>query len=265
MSTRPAVLAAASPWVRDRLAGERREGSIVHAGPQAVYLTVDDTVLAVVARDGVRVPCGAFTTLGTLTDLDGTGSLPVAGNGARIGGGSLHIGAAEIRIGRLVDTRAPRIDPADSPELRARLSPPDLGGELPVGALDALRAADPSSVERLLGLGSGLTPLGDDVLCGWLATMVAAAHRCGEPVAARVLELAPDRTTALSTTLLRRAVEGEVLPQFARVVRQLQAPSTATEPAQSVAALAGVGHTSGAGMLLGLTLALDHLASRSCP
>lgn len=269
MATRTAVLAAASPWVRDRFAAPPRDGVVLHGGAQAVYVRVDDTVLAVVARGGVQVPCGAHTTLTSLIGLDGSGSLPSAGAPVRLGAGTLSIGAADVRVARLVDARAPRFDVADAGAMLARLRSvpldPAVVAELPADALDRLRDGDPTSLDDLLGLGSGLTPLGDDVTCGWLATMVAAGQPAAAPVRDRVLEIATARTTALSATLLLRATEGDVLPDFARVLRQLRRPTSPEEPAASVAALARIGHTSGTGLLLGLTLALDHLVSRSCP
>ncbi|RLV56114.1 DUF2877 domain-containing protein [Aeromicrobium phragmitis] len=269
MAARTAVFAAASPWVRDRFAESPRDGVVLHGGAQAVYVRVEDTVLAVVARGGVQVPCGAHTTLASLTGLDGTGTLPSAGAPVRLGDGSLSVGSADVRVARLIDARAPRFDATDASAMLARLRTvpldPAVVGELPADALDGLRDGDPSALDHLLGLGSGLTPLGDDVTCGWLATMVAAAHPAAAPVSDRVLQIATARTTALSATLLHRSTEGDVLPNFARVLHQLRQPASPDEPAASVAALARIGHTSGTGLLLGLTLALDHLVSRSCP
>ncbi len=67
---------------------------------------------------------------------------------------------------------------------------------------------DAASVASLVGRGEGLTPLGDDVVCGWLA-----AHRgAGTPtpeVDDAVRRLLP-RTTTLSASLLVCALAGEV-------------------------------------------------------
>ncbi|WP_293782276.1 DUF2877 domain-containing protein [uncultured Aeromicrobium sp.] len=269
MPARPPVLAAASPWVRDRLAEPRRDGVVLHGGAQAVYVRVDDAVLAVVARGGVQVPCGAHTTLTSLTALDRSGTLPRAGQPVWVGDGVLAIGTSEVQVARLVETRAPHVDAKDAPAMLTRLRTmpldPAVVAELPARALDGLRDGEPSAVDHLLGLGSGLTPLGDDVTCGWLATMVAAGDPHADPVRERMLQIAPGRTTALSATLLRRAAEADVLPDFVRVLCRLRRPEAGAEPAASITALARIGHTSGTGLLLGLTLALDHLVSRSCP
>ena len=65
----------------------------------------------------------------------------------------------------------------------------------------------------LVGRGDGLTPLGDDLLCGWLALHRAAGIETTEvDVAVRDCL---DRTTLLSATLLDCAIAGEVVPEFA--------------------------------------------------
>jgi len=115
------------------------------------------------------------------------------------------------------------------------------------------RALDPADATRLVGRGGGLTPLGDDVLCGWLA-LHRAAGRATLVMDAAVRALLP-RTTLLSATLLECALHGEVLPEFAAYVAELGGPH---EPDRA-AALAAVGHTSGAGLLYGALLALAEL------
>ena len=76
------------------------------------------------------------------------------------------------------------------------------------------RPADrPPTSTRLLGRGPGLTPLGDDVLAGWLATR----PRLGRPdtVLAAAVRRRLGVTTLLSATLLDCALRGEALPQLA--------------------------------------------------
>ena len=100
----------------------------------------------------------------------------------------------------------------------------------------------------------GLTPLGDDVLCGWIATHRAAG--VPTPEVDRAVRAGLHRTTLLSATLLDCALHGEVLPELGRFLR---AVGTAAEPGRA-ADLRAVGGTSGAGLLLGARLALDDLA-----
>ncbi len=120
-----------------------------------------------------------------------------------------------------------------------------------VGLVPRVTAA---TVGQLLGRGAGLTPLGDDVLCGWIATHRAAG--VPTPEVDRAVRAGLHRTTLLSATLLDCALHGEVLPELGRFLR---AVGTAAEPGRA-ADLRAVGGTSGAGLLLGARLALDDLA-----
>ncbi|WP_338748915.1 DUF2877 domain-containing protein [Janibacter alittae] len=265
--TRVELAAAAPRWVRDLLAAGSGEATVVHAGPDALYLALDSDVLAITTRAAVQVPCALRTTLSTTADLSASGEVPPVGTAIPIVARRVHLSGATVRIGRTIDTTAPRIDPATAPAMAERLSAA-LGpghararAELPEAGLGLLEAAEPDAVVALLGRGSGLTPVGDDVLCGWLATMVAASYPGVAPVAERVIDLADHRTTALSATLLRRSVHAEVVPQFGQLLTALAHPST--NPAESLASVTRIGHTSGDGLVLGLALALAHLAPRS--
>jgi len=123
--------------------------------------------------------------------------------------------------------------------------------QLPADALAALARGDAATVPALVGRGDGLTPVGDDVLAGWLV----AARAVGRDLTqlAAVVHDSSHSTTALSATLLAHAADGEAVPQFRELLLALAAGRD-VEPA--VARLVTVGHTSGAGMLLGAALAL---------
>ncbi|OUZ11595.1 hypothetical protein BHE97_04465 [Aeromicrobium sp. PE09-221] len=258
MSERSSVAAAATTWVRERIARPSRPAEIVHRGGHAVYLDDGTDVLAVVGVAGVRVPCAAQTTLPSLQALTGEGSA------VTVGDGRLVFAGGEVRISRTVDQHVPALDPASAGSARERLGdvvPIPIAAELPSDALAGLRAADPAAPLALVGLGSGLTPLGDDVLCGWVATM-AAARRLEESPMRRAID-APllTRTTSLSATLIRCALEGFVIPEFARLLASLRSAPSRVEPADAAATMLRIGHTSGAGLVLGLTLALEHLST----
>lgn len=258
MSERSSVVAAATTWVRERIARPSRPAEIVHRGGHAVYLDDGTDVLAVVGAAGVRVPCAAQTTLRSLQALTGEESA------VTVGDGRLVFAGGEVRIARTVDQHVPSLDPASATSARARLGdavPAAIAAELPSHALDGLRAADPTAPLDLAGLGSGLTPLGDDVLCGWIATMVAAGRLAQSPVLEAIDAPLLARTTSLSATLVRCALEGLVIPEFAQLLDSLRAAQSRIEPADAAATMLRIGHTSGAGLVLGLTLALDHLAS----
>ena len=118
-------------------------------------------------------------------------------------------------------------------------------------ALPADGRLTPAELDRLVGRGPGLTPLGDDVLAGWFATRVALGRP--DVVLAAAVRHRLVVTTLLSATLLDCALHGEALPQLAA---WLGDPTPATTDA-----LLAVGATSGAGLLAGAELALASITS----
>lgn len=256
LATLPAarVAGAGSPALRALLAGAPATGTVVHAGAHAVYARFPAGVVGVLARSAVHVPAAIATTLLRLP--------PVAvGAPARMGGGSLDLGALSVGVDRLVATDVPRLpDPAAAAALLADAlpAPAVVRRQLPPAALDALAAGDPVAVPALVGRGDGLTPVGDDVLAGWLVAGRAAGREVA-PVAAAVAT-ATHRTTDLSATLLAHAAGGAAIPQFRALLLALAA---GTGVAEAAATLVAVGHTSGAGMLLGASLALPRPVPRT--
>jgi hypothetical protein len=190
---------------------------VLHRGRDAVYLEVAGRCVGVVGTRATAVPCALRTTLPSLPTV----------TAASVRGGVLHLDDHALVVGRLVDVSVPRL--------------PLTGA--------------PASIEvaALVGRGDGLTPYGDDVLCGWLAVHRAAGLATPE-VDAEVLALSPT-TTLLSATLLDCARHGEVIPEFAAWLAAVGGPQ---EPRRA-AALAAVGHTSGRGMLEGAHRALAAL------
>lgn len=224
------VAAAAGRRLGARLRGPDRPARVVHRGRHAVYLDLDGWCVGVLAAGATAVPCGLRTALPHLDGLTDAAT-------ARVAGGSLWLDDSEIRIGRVQDVTVPRLRPVD-PELTGLV----LAAAAP--AADELGDLLERPLPSLLGRGSGLTPLADDVLCGWLAT----GHALGLPQP----EL-PDprtRTTLLSATLVDCARHGEVIPEFRALVRAL-GTGDAAAVRRSVETVAAVGHTSGAGLLLG--------------
>lgn len=262
------VGAAAPAWTHDVLAGYCGEAALLHASPDAIYIDIDSDVVGVISRHGVKVPCAVRTMLPAVDHFISDGSSPTHGSLVRITDGRIGFDHQEIVIGRIIDCQLPAIDPSDAAAMSAQLKPlldDSVLGELRSEALQALLCADTYAVDALLGLGSGLTPLGDDVLCGWTTTLVAADHACADPIIGQILQRAHERTSRLSATLLRRAAAGEAIPEFTDLAVALQ--YRADNPQKIAAftrALSAVGHTSGAGLLLGFSIALDHLAIRRC-
>jgi hypothetical protein len=230
---------------------------VLHQSPAALYVEVAGRCVGVVAPGAAQVPCA----LRLPPHISGVSAQEVLAAGAGspyVERGTLYLAGHPLRVGRFVDVRVPRIDlgrvlRAASPRIaEARPPRPAAGG------LAALRPL-PSRIDRhllrhLVGNGGGLTPLGDDVLCGWLAVLVATGRLTDDVTAAVRGTL--DRTTLLSATLLDCALHGEVLPEFAAYV------AVVGTPAEDVAAtaLTAIGHTSGAGLWWGARHALSTLA-----
>lgn len=264
MTARSRIPAAAPTWVRSVVAGPDRGARVVHRGADAVYLDVDGACLGVLSAAATAVPCAARTTEPQLPPsfLDQAT--------ACVGDGRVALGDVDVVVARTVDAAVPPLGGSRADDLRRRLSAPvgdrvqHVRDELPEAALEELAAGSPDAVPALLGRGSGLTPVGDDVLAGWLATVVASSGpHTPSPVSAEVARRAATATTLLSATLLDCARRGDVIPQFRAVLLDLTDPRGHLD--DSVGALLRVGHTSGAGMVLGTLLALRHLASRSSP
>ncbi len=239
LGTRATVQASAAPRVAGLLEGPLREVPVVHRGRDAVYVDLDGWCLGIVSGPATRVPC-ALAVASSLA-LDGV-------TVTSVGEGAVHLGGLEIavRVSRLVDATAPKLRPPGPGAVQLLRN----CGETAATELGALVQHVTTAPERLVGRGSGLTPLGDDVLAGWAAT----SYALGEPV---TLPDARGRTTLLSATLLDCAQRGEVLPEFRALVVALHRPDDREALADAAAALADVGHTSGSGLLLGAALRLE--------
>lgn len=268
------VTAAASARVAAALDGPVRTAEVISAGTHALYVrdphagdphvrtphTGDPYVrhgspartahLAVLGRDAVQVPCGLRTRLAALPRVATV----------TLGAGRCVVGDHTVAVRRLVDVRVPRLGVLDAGAWPAgtddRLEA--ARSELPGAALDILRRGDPAAVRALVGRGSGLTPVGDDVLAGWLVTCHATGTDAA-PVADAVRVLAAERTTVVSAALLGHAADGESIPQLRTALLSLR---TGVGVAPALDDLLAVGHTSGSGLALGVGLALHHPSVR---
>jgi hypothetical protein len=131
---------------------------------------------------------------------------------------------------------------------------PVLAG-LTVALANGDRTLAAETATRLIGLGPGLTPSGDDVLVG----IEAALHALARPTAG-FLVLAIDgvegRTTELAATLLGHAAAGEFAERLHVLLAALLGSDDEAIPAAIDRAVAW-GATSGADCLLGVLLGLD--------
>lgn len=269
-------MAAVSRSVAEVLTGPERGFRVLTAWPAVLHLLLDPPqeyarpeVLALLGEGAVRLP------LGVLLAPDERRLLGAARVGDRgvVGKDRIELGGTPVRATRWWDPSLPaprrQVAPDLEPVEALATVLPALPDEVvaPAARLgDALTAADPDAVrqavERLVGLGPGLTPAGDDVLVGALAARPGGGLAEGVDA---VLAAGPDRTAALSAALLDQALRGYGLPQLAALLRALDGPPGAAV-ARAAEDLVGVGGTSGAaighGLLLGLRAAA-HAAGRA--
>ena len=116
-------------------------------------------------------------------------------------------------------------------------------------------------VGRFVGAGPGLTPSGDDVLCGVLLGL--RVRGLAQLLPRLWVEVVPrlGTTTKLAAALLAEAVEGYALPQVVRVGEALVAGDEQAAAA-ACAEVATIGHTSGEDLLAGLAGCLDALQDK---
>jgi hypothetical protein len=273
-----AVPASASTGVAELLRGPIRQARVLMTVPAAVYLQVaterGSDVVGVLTSDAARLPLGCV--LFRPSNGRPLVALP-AGAPALVGGGRIVVGDLAVSAAAWWNPRPklPTLHPALLPEgvrqLRNALYgegvphsaftlpglPTGPGG--PLAALrGAVRRADLDAAlrtaTRLIGLGPGLTPAGDDVMAGTIAGLVLLGHPSAERFAAAVYSLAAGRTTELSRALLRHAACGRVSAEYAAVLHALVGERPL---APAVAQLLATGSTSGRAMALGLCTAID--------
>lgn len=255
-----AIGGAASRRVKEILDGPARTAMVRAAFPAAVYLDTGRGVLAVVARDGLRLPISVV-----LAATSGSGPFAgvTPGDPATVGDGRVCSGGLTVAVGRWWTPRRP---PAlVRPEhlaaraarlariLRARrrvLSEPLAGRLARLGRALRARRHVGQQPAALVGLGEGLTPAGDDVLAGvLLALRHLGRPACADSLWESIAECVPRRTTALSATLLASAAQGDAIPQVVDLLAAL-AGHRPLEPA--IDRLLAVGSTSGSDIAHGL-------------
>lgn len=242
----PTLAVAAPPWVAAWLrAAPAGPVDVLHRCADAVHLEVAGRCVGLTGPGAPGLP-HALRTKHALGSSLGAGT-------PYLEGGILYWGARALVPGRLVDVRAPRFDAAGVPKASPAVAQgsPRLRG---AGLVALPGRVDPRTVGGFVGHGEGLTPLGDDVLCGWLAVHRSA---CASTAAVddAVRRHLP-RTTALSATLLACALAGAVADPVADYLRAL---GTTRADAARVA-LESLGHTSGLGLAHGIDLGLADLA-----
>ncbi|WP_315987623.1 DUF2877 domain-containing protein [Actinomadura sp. HBU206391] len=281
---RSPVAGVASLTLRELLDRPRCVARVIAVFPSAVYVEMrspaEPRVLAVVGSDAVRLP-NAIVVAATSRDLPfaavregddawvGDGVVEVTGAGT--GGGPTSRLRIRVRTRRWWDP-SPVLGPvspaqlahgalglaAETSEERCGLADHPGPGLLAGRCADGDLAHAVDAAERIVGLGPGLTPTGDDILAGLLVSLrllggsVHGGDRAvwlADWLGAAVTAHAGTRTTALAATLLHCASRGQAGAEVAAVLRGI-AGQVPLRPA--VRRLLGVGHTSGADLTWGL-------------
>jgi len=187
----------------------------------------------------------------------------------RVGGGALTVDLRTARSWRS-PLAALRLD-AERPEVarawrtaRDSLGPGACAPLAPGGAAlaTATRSRDlgalAAAMARLVGLGEGRTPLGDDYLVGHAAALWAGGDPGFAAAVGALLRGLATRTACVSRVYLEAAAEGEVSERLFDVAAALAAGSSEAALAPVLARARAVGHLSGTAGLCGL---LDGLAA----
>jgi Protein of unknown function (DUF2877) len=162
-------------------------------------------------------------------------------------------GSASEGLGGLLAGVRPRRLPIHAARTAAVLD--QLAAALPSGDVDAAGRV----ARRLVGLGPGLTPSGDDALIGLAAALQAMRH----PARGFLDEAIDDvalRTTVVAATFLRHAAAGEFSERLQRLIAALLGDKDAAVAPAIEGAMAW-GATSGTDCLVGVLFGLDLAAA----
>ncbi|MDD4903642.1 MAG: DUF2877 domain-containing protein, partial [Candidatus Bipolaricaulis sp.] len=152
-------------------------------------------------------------------------------------------------LNRLLHERRPRSVEAFEGEIRAVVAQWQTTG-------------DPSLLANLVGLGSGSTPSGDDVLVGILAGLtalfdVSASARQHLEALREGLREVSHRTHPASRQMLAAATDGSFPEPLLNLARALGGAGHPEAVRAAAARVLGLGATSGGSFLAGLAAALD--------
>jgi len=264
------VPGVASLALLEVLRGPLRPGRVLAATGSVIYLDFGAAQVVALTAAGAICPPNAITLkLLALDPPDGTAAL----DGAWAGNDRVLVGGLEVQIRRWWDPC-----PVFAPLSRARLdhgvtalarvyatatTRPGLEGQDSPAALAARCAAGDLAdavelAESLVGLGPGLVPSGDSMLCGLLLALrlLGGATAGGtRPVwfadwlGAAVTGYAEQRTTPLAATLLHCAARGQAAEEVSAVLHGI----AGQEPVEPAARrLLTVGGASGAELTWGL-------------
>lgn len=258
-----------------------RVGTVLATFTRSCYLDLAGRIVAVVLPDLLNGPLNLVVAVDSSFTFD---SLPV---GAPVSSSSRLIRVGDAVEISLEQTSAwtPAVagwDDTELPRIRAnlRMISSLLQTEAPDGsfaayvhdptrlqaraleAMDLLESglAQPSAellqtaARQLAGLGSGLTPSGDDVLVGTLICLSVIPGDDHRALRDAILAATQGRTTRISEAYLAAAARGEASETWHNLLRSLK-ESEDTAIASATRRLLAFGETSGADMLAGFVLA----------
>jgi Protein of unknown function (DUF2877) len=285
--------------VLERLAGER-SGVTLGAGATACWVDLDGFVVAVTTREVPLLPNAVALAAGSgaLERAGVAAGMAARFAPGRIDLGTLRVtwdptvppawdptvpeaadAAPEALAGRGVAILRTRQGEVESPdalvrELAATGLPTlaDPGGAAGLARLfRAVRERDPEpaagAARGLLGRGPGLTPEGDDLLAAVAGTLAVLGPAAGwdrsvlNGFLAALVAPAPERTTALSATLLELAARRQLVEPAGRLL-DLGPGAEAAWPA-ALARLERLGHGSGRAYAAGIGATTSLLAAGS--
>jgi hypothetical protein len=245
---RRVVSGAATQWVCDQIAAHNGPVTVLGAFPTAAYLELSSGVVAVLAADAVLLPIGVLLPLAS----EHLGLAAVAKAVTEVGSASVQLDDLRIEIGERRSARLPHLGTP---------SPSAIAGAHGLlsrhASYDEVRLLAELPLTALLGRGPGLTPVGDDLLCGLLAgaatftvDLGSQRHELSQALASR-----SRATTSLSRQLLYSALAGEGIGQLADLAQSLVTGKPALP--EAVAAVTAIGHTSGVALAIGLLAAAE--------
>lgn len=124
-----------------------------------------------------------------------------------------------------------------------------------------LSSTDAFAVNSLIGLGSGLTPSGDDLLIGYVTGLWCTVEHSSErmqfiaSLGKTIIHLLP-KTNDISCTYLYYATQGQVSSRLANLAKGICRGESPAYLTQGAEAAMRVGHTSGMDALTGLLIGL---------
>jgi hypothetical protein len=246
-------LAAASTVLAPLLEGPARSARVVGTLGTAVHVVADDErvpLICICTPEAVRLP----------PSLVLPGPLPTHLGRALVGNGGVELGETFVGVGRWWRPLRPALEVRSEVTQRTQLAfrylqplEPAVAGAVPAFAGWLAGRVVPGAVGALVGRGGGLTPAGDDLLCGVLVTLRAMRDPRADRLARAIGQVAATQTTHVSAALLVHASRGECVPELAGLIAALDGRGDVRAAMQRLAA---VGHSSGTSLAHGVLLAV---------